>query len=131
MTDQSFELRAACHCRTVLYLVKGPINRAVRCTCSFCSAIGALWYVTDDAGLRLISGKDALQLYQFGTMTAKHYFCRHCGAHPFSRPRLNPEKWVVNLHCLPSVDLETLPISTFDGAHWDQAVRALASLKEP
>jgi hypothetical protein len=63
-------------------------------------------------------------------MTAKHYFCRHCGAHPFSRPRLNPKKWVVNLHCVPSIHLEALSISTFDGAHWDEAVRALAALKE-
>jgi hypothetical protein len=64
-------------------------------------------------------------------MTAKHYFCRHCGAHPFSHPRLSPQKWVVNLHCVPSLHPETLSISTFDGAHWDEAVRALASLKQP
>ena len=130
MTDQSFELQGACHCRAILYSVKGPINHAVRCTCSFCGAIGALWHMTDDAGLRLVSGQDALQMYQFGTMTAKHYFCRHCGVHPFSRPRLDPKKWVVNLHCVPFVNLETSSISTFDGAHWDEAVRALASRKQ-
>lgn len=130
MTDQPFELQGACHCRAVMYSVNGPINHAVRCTCSFCSAIGALWHPTSNAGLRLVSGKDALQLYQFGTMTAKHYFCRHCGAHPFSRPRLNPQKWVVNLHCVPTINLERLSISIFDGAHWDEAVRALSSIKK-
>lgn len=130
MTDQPSEFLGACHCRAIMYSVKGPISHAARCTCSFCSAIGALWYMTDDAGLRLISGKDALQMYQFGTMTAKHYFCRHCGVHPFSHPRLNPEKWVVNLHCVPFVNLETLQISTFDGAHWDEAICALSSLKK-
>ncbi|MGB3462851.1 MAG: GFA family protein [Rhodanobacter lindaniclasticus] len=129
MTNQPSEFPGACHCRAITFSVKGPISTAVRCTCSFCSAIGALWHTTNDAGLTLASGEDALQMYQFGTMTAKHYFCRHCGVHPFSRPRLNPEIWVVNLHCVPIVDLEPSSISIFDGAHWDEAVRALSSLK--
>jgi hypothetical protein len=127
MTDQPSEFLGACHCRAITYSVKGPIDTAVRCTCSFCSTIGALWHATSDAGLTLISGKDAMQMYQFGTMTAKHYFCRHCGVHPFSRPRLNPAIWVVNLRCVQLLDLEILPISTFDGAHWEEAARALST----
>lgn len=48
----------------------------------------------------------------------------HYGVHPFSRPRLNPRRWAVNLRCVPSVNAEALPTSVFDGANWEAAARA-------
>lgn len=124
MTNIDPELRGACHCGAVTFLVRGPVTSAMRCTCSICSRIGALWHGTDESGLKILSGEDALELYQFGTKTAKHYFCRYCGVHPFSRPRLNPKLWVANLRCIPAVNVETLPVLVFDGANWEEAARA-------
>ena len=72
-----------------------------------------------------------MELYQFDTKTAKHYFCCHCGIHPFSRPRLNPQIWVANLRCIPSVDIEALSVSVFDGANWEEAARAFLSRSKP
>ena len=69
----------SCHCGAVTFAVRGPIIRAVRCTCSICSRVGALWHGTGDSGLEMLSGEGELQCYRFGTKTAKHYFCRHCG----------------------------------------------------
>ena len=131
MTTNPSDLRGACHCGAVTFSVKGPVTRAVRCTCSICSTVGALWHGTDESGLKILTGEDDLALYQFGTKTAKHYFCRHCGIHPFSRPRLNPQLWVVNLRCVPSVDVAELPTSVFDGAHWEEAAQALLSRAKP
>lgn len=125
MMNQPSEPRGTCHCGAVTFAVIGPITHVTRCTCSICSAIGALWHATDESGLKILSGESDLDLYQFGTKTAKHYFCRHCGVHPFSRPRLNPKLWVVNLRCVPSVNAEALPMSVFDGANWEDAVSAL------
>ncbi len=130
MSEQP-ETRGACHCGAVTFSVKGPITCATRCTCSICSAVGALWHGTDDSGLQILSGESDLDLYQFGTKTAKHYFCRHCGVHPFSRPRLNPKLWVVNLRCVPSINAEALPMSVFDGENWEDAVSALLSQTNP
>ena len=115
----------ACHCGAVQFEVRGPIKRATTCTCSICSRLGAVWHATDEAGLRIVEGEEELSLYQFGTKTAKHYFCRHCGIHPFSRPRINPKLWVVNLRCVPGVKLEEVPASVFDGANWEAAAKAL------
>lgn len=91
MTNQPPEVRGACHCGAVTFSVKGPITRATRCTCSICSAIGALWHGTDESGLHILSGESALQLYQFGTKTAKHYFCRHLWRSPVQPSTLEPE----------------------------------------
>lgn len=130
MNDKA-EYRGACHCGAVTFTISAPITRATQCTCSICSRVGALWHATGEAGLKVLSGEDQLGLYQFGTMTAKHYFCRRCGIHPFSRPRLDPKLWVVNLRCVPEIDVASLPVSVFDGAHWEDAANALLSRAKP
>jgi hypothetical protein len=130
MTTGESSYRGSCHCGAVTFSVAAPITRAMRCTCSICSRVGALWHGTSDSALEILSGQSELALYQFGTRTAKHYFCRHCGVRPFTRPRLNPAMWAVNLRCVPEIDAESLPTSVFDGANWEEAARAfLASRK--
>ena len=117
--------RGSCHCGRVSFELAGELKYAIECNCSICRRKGALWHGTADANLRILSGESDLQLYQFNTMTAKHYSCRHCGISPFSRPRLDPSVWVVNLRCLDGVDLAALPVHAFDGEHWEEAARAL------
>ena len=86
---------------------------------------GAIWHGTDDARLRILSGEAELGLYQFGTMTAKHYFCKTCGISVFSRPRIAPTKWVVNLRCVDGLDLSSLKVRPFDGQNWESAAQQL------
>ena len=71
--------------------------------------------------VRILTGESELILYQFNTRAAKHYFCRHCGIHPFHRPRLAPERWSVNARCLENFDLDALPVTQFDGQNWEQS----------
>jgi hypothetical protein len=131
MTNDASTHSGSCHCSAVKFEVRGPITRALYCNCSICSQVGAVWHGSDEAGLTILSGEDALSLYQFGTMTAKHYFCRHCGVHPFTRPRLDPRRWVVNLRCVAGVDLAALPTATFDGQNWEAAAQAfLARMRD-
>ena len=86
---------------------------------------GTIWHGTDDAHFRILSGKGDLALYQFGTMTAKHYFCKSCGVSPFSRPRIAPTMWVVNLRCVDGIDLSRFEIQLFDGHNWEAAAQRL------
>ena len=78
-----------------------------------------------NAELRIVEGEADLTLYQFGTKTAKHYFCRHCGVQPFAHPRIDPSLWVVNLRCVDELDLGALEVGMFDGIHWEESARAL------
>jgi hypothetical protein len=69
-------------------------------------------------GLRIIQGEAALKLYQFNTMTAKHYFCSNCGIYTHHQRRSNPEQYGYNVGCLDGVnpfDLGAVPTS--DGVH--------------
>ena len=95
------------------------------CNCSICRRVGALWHGASDGSLRITAGEDELTLYQFNTMTAKHYFCRHCGVHPLTRPRLDPSRWAVNVRCIEGADVSKLPVQQFDGENWEQSAAAL------
>jgi hypothetical protein len=114
----------SCHCRRVTFEVEGNLTSVIDCNCSLCRQRGALWYGASDSSLRIITGEADLTLYQFNTKTAKHYFCSHCGVHPFVRPRLDPTRWAVNARCLDGVDVLSLEMRSFDGANWEMAAQA-------
>jgi hypothetical protein len=117
--------QGSCHCGRVSFELEARLDYVMECNCSLCRRIGALWHGVAEPNLRITSGENELVLYQFNTMTAKHYSCKHCGVHPFSRPRLDPTRWAVNVRCLVGVDLSALPLKYFDGANWEEAAKAL------
>jgi hypothetical protein len=66
--------------------------------------------------LKILSGEDALTMYQFNTRVAKHYFCKHCGIYPFHQTRKDAKLWRVNLGCLEGVNAYALESNIADGA---------------
>jgi hypothetical protein len=116
--------RGACHCGRVSFEVQAKLDYVVECNCSLCRRRGAAWHGAAEADLRIVSGEADLALYQFGTRTAKHYFCRHCGVHPFTRPRLDPSRWAFNVRCIHGVDLSSIEVRRFDGENWEAAAEA-------
>ena len=117
--------QGSCHCGRVAFELEARLDYVMECNCSLCRRVGALWHGASESSFRITSGEDELVLYQFNTKTAKHYSCKHCGVHPFSRPRLDPSRWAVNVRCIDGVDLSTLPKKHFDGANWEEAAKAL------
>jgi hypothetical protein len=115
--------KGSCHCGSITFELDGSVGTAIECNCSICHMKGAIWHGTDDAHFRILSGEADLGRYQFGTMTAKHYFCKSCGISLFSRPRIAPTKWAVNLRCVDGVDLSRLKIHPFDGQNWESAAQ--------
>jgi hypothetical protein len=124
--------RGSCHCGRVTFEAQAKLDYVVDCNCSLCRRKGALWHPATDADLRILTGEADLVLYQFNTNTAKHYFCRHCGVSPLSRPRIDPGRWVFNVRCVDGVDLSSIPVRQFDGENWEAAAKALLkSIKKP
>ena len=117
--------KGSCQCGQVKYALQAkPLAMALECNCSMCGRAGALWAGATDADLKISGDEADLGAYQFGTMRAKHYFCRTCGVHPFTRPRLDPTRWAVNVRCIDGVDVAALKVLPFDGKNWEAAAKA-------
>lgn len=105
MSTNIVEMNGACHCGTVQFKVKlsDGLNSARRCTCSYCRMRGAVAVSAALDGMEIVSGEEALTLYQFNTKTAKHYFCSVCGIYTHHQRRSNPQQYGVNAACLEGV----------------------------
>jgi hypothetical protein len=113
-----------CHCRRVRFRARVDLELLSQCNCTVCTKKGILHLVTDPADFELLSGKDDLTAYTFGTGVAQHTFCRHCGMHAFYTPRSQPDKITVNARCLDGIDGPNLkPTRFFDGQNWEDAQR--------
>lgn len=113
--------RGSCHCGAVRYEAEGQIEFVEVCNCSLCSRTAYLhWYVAPER-FRLLTSRDAIATYLWGTRVAQHYFCKTCGVSPFRRARSNPNEVDVNARCLEGVDIASLPVKHFDGRHWEEA----------
>ncbi|MEX2354173.1 MAG: GFA family protein [Gammaproteobacteria bacterium] len=108
----------SCHCGTVKFEVSLPngLVEPRRCNCSMCRRRGAIAASVPLDDLRIIEGREYLSLYQFGTMTAEHYFCSRCGIYTYHRRRSNPDEYGFNIACLEGVDpFELGEVPVFDG----------------
>lgn len=115
------EVSGGCHCGAVRFAAKmpDPPVDALDCNCSICSMTGFLHVMVLHSEFELLTGRDALASYRFGTGTAEHLFCSNCGVKSFYQPRSHPDAWSVNANCLDEpIELE---IERFDGKHWEDA----------
>ena len=119
------KVSGGCHCGAIRFeaeLGEAPVS-AIDCNCSVCRMTGFLHLIVPHEQFELVSGRDDLASYRFGTGTAEHLFCRHCGVKSFYQPRSHPEAWSINAHCLDHP--VELAIETFDGRNWEQAIKEI------
>jgi hypothetical protein len=111
----------------VRFEVDAEIDHVRSCDCSICSRRGALNFRVARDKLRLLTPWEELTLYQWGTRTAKDYFCSTCGILSFRRPSdptpqelqqgVQPfDGWTINVRCLDGVDLDALPVRRIHGS---------------
>lgn len=105
-----------CHCGNVRFEVQGDFQQAGACNCSICSRVGWLMNSVPLAQFKLLAGEDAQTDYQFGAKTMHHLFCKTCGIHAFGRYAAEgQEKIVINLRCLPDLEVDRLELKHYDG----------------
>ncbi len=120
-----------CHCGRVRFEVESPAAiEATRCNCSVCTKTGFLHLFVSKRAFRLTSGEDDLETYTFGTGTAKHLFCRHCGIKSFYIPRSHPDGFSINVNCLDDDTIESVEINDFDGRNWEKHIDQLSPLSD-
>src|SRR6185312_4986692 len=113
------EVDGACHCGTVRFHVRlaDGLRSARRCTCSYCRMRGAVAVTAKLDDLNILTGEDALTLYQFNTGTARHYFCSVCGIYTHHRRRSLPTEYGVNIANFPGVNVrDYMTVGYLDGA---------------
>lgn len=112
-------VKLTCHCGAVELSVQlsDGFATARRCDCSYCRRRGAIAVSAPLEGVKIVKGKDALSLYQWGTGTAKHYFCKICGIYTHHQRRSNPNEFGVNLAAIEGVNP-----STFGEVQWSDGV---------
>jgi len=121
--------QGACHCRRTRFQVAAHIDHIRICDCSICHQRGALIFRVAEPQFHLFTPLSDLALYQWGTGTARDYFCKTCGILPFRRPRkVTPSEatastraiftgWAVNARCLAGLDTGTLPVRRIHASH--------------
>lgn len=124
------QYRGGCHCGRIAFRVNAEIEGVEICNCSICHMKGYVhWYVSRDR-FELLTPEDHYSTYRFNTRIARHHFCPICGVAPFYIPRSDPDKIDVNLRCVEGVDLAGIPVTTFDGRHWEEAHRSRRGRRE-
>lgn len=113
-------MKASCHCGAVVLdvtLLDG-LNTAGRCTCSFCRRRAAPTIVAHKDAMKIVQGADMLTLYQWGTQTARHHFCKVCGIYMYHNQRANPDHIGVNMGTLDGINpADHEPIIWRDGVN--------------
>lgn len=119
------KISGGCHCGAVRFEaeIEAPPVHAYDCNCSVCRMTGYVHVIVPHERFELLTGREALASYRFGTGTAEHLFCKSCGVKSFYQPRSHPDAWSVNARCLDG-ELE-LAIEPFDGKDWEKAASRL------
>ena len=98
-------VRGTCHCGAVELQLTLPdgLASARRCDCSFCRRRGAIVVSASLDQLVIVRGEQNLTLYQWGTGTAKDWFCKTCGIYTHHQRRSNPLQYGINTGILDGI----------------------------
>ncbi|WCL54933.1 GFA family protein [Gimibacter soli] len=125
MTDKVTHT-GGCHCGAVRFEIDAPATMEVHaCNCSICKKTGFLHLFVEKADFRLLTPWENIAEYNFGTRTARHFFCKTCGIKSFYVPRSHPHAYSVHAGCLEGDTVTEMTVVPFDGANWEQNVESI------
>jgi hypothetical protein len=109
--------QGSCHCGRVRFEAEGEIASALSCNCSICQRKGSLLWFVPRSALRLLTPEGDAATYLFNEHVIKHRFCPTCGIHVYGEaPAPSGEAMAaINIRCIDEIDLESIPVSHFDG----------------
>jgi len=98
--------KGTCHCKSIGFEVEleNGLEEIRRCNCSLCRRKGAIIASVPVEKLKVLKGKDKLSLYQWNSMTAKHYVCSVCGIYTHHQRRSNSSQFGFNIACIEGVN---------------------------
>ncbi len=107
----------SCHCGAVAYTVEVDTEQALKCNCSICTKLGAVWAFAPKAKFNLNKGAGKQGDYLFNKKVLHHRFCTTCGIESYAEgtgPDGSPMVGI-NLRCVGGVDVDKLNPKPWDG----------------
>lgn len=86
------------------FVMIGDLGEASKCDCSLCRRKNSGAVTAHTGDLIVERGEEVLCLYQFGSRTAKHWFCGRCGIHVHHQRRSDPREMGVHIGCIEGAD---------------------------
>jgi hypothetical protein len=117
-------LKGSCHCGATQFEVNEAPTSVAICNCSFCSKRGALHAYYTPAEFRLITARDRVSTYQWGSYVGQHHHCAICGCGTYSEfpsfdagePNFDDMRISVNARLFgDEFDLAAVPVKHLDG----------------
>ena len=112
----------SCHCGDVQYEADIDLEAGTgKCNCSICHKSRAWGTNVKPDAFRLLTPKDKLADYQFGTMQGHNLFCKRCGVRPFGDgdvPEIGGAFVSINIATLDDItdeQLAALPVNYSNG----------------
>lgn len=107
----------SCHCGAVAFTVEIDPTTALKCNCTICSKLGAVWAFAPKARFHLTSGEAKQGDYQFGKKALHHRFCTACGIESYAEGTAPDGTATVgiNLRCIEGIDVDKLSPRPWDG----------------
>jgi hypothetical protein len=111
--------KGSCHCGRLAYTVDEDVpTEAMACNCSICRRRGALHHFTTPDKFTFAGSEGDVATYTWNKHNIRFEFCGTCGCAPFAHGTgPNGPMVEINLRCAEDIDLESLKINEFDGAH--------------
>jgi hypothetical protein len=127
----------SCHCGDVKFEADIDLEAGTgKCNCSICKKSRAWGVNIKPAQFRLLTSRDKLSDYQFGSMQGHNMFCKRCGVRTFSEgdvPEIGGAFVSINIATLDNISdeaLAALPVSFANGRDndWMHAPKVTAFL---
>ena len=123
---QEITSKVSCHCGKVTAKVTTSSESVTAwdCNCSDCLMRGNVHFMVTKLENTTQNYNDETILYECGTKTAKHRFCKMCGILVWYTPRSNPDGFGVTLNCVVDWGGGKKPeivIKQYDGVHWEES----------
>ena len=99
-------LKGKCYCGKIKFQLSCNLTDLKRCNCSHCRRKGFVMTTAKLNQFKLISGEENLNIYQWNSKIAKHYFCKKCGVNTHHQRRSKPDEYGVNVGCLEGFNMD-------------------------
>tara|TARA_B100001540_G_scaffold298381_1_gene301855 strand:+ start:382 stop:720 length:339 start_codon:yes stop_codon:yes gene_type:complete len=96
--------KGSCHCGAIKFEINAVLDKIKQCNCSICIRKYAKMGMANINDIKILEGKEFINVYEFGTKVAKHYFCKKCGIYTHHKRKSDPNGVGVNMGCLEGID---------------------------